>query len=112
MEENVLNYGVRVGAFVGVQVIFWSLVAAYHISLVRSSGKLFELSGWLTCANYLWGKPGALRKIAPEMLKYLAPGFHPWQNDNQHLIAGVEDLAKQADLMFQQEETKQAVAAA
>ncbi len=102
-EENALNYGVRVGAFVGVQVIFWTLVAAYHISLVHSSGKLFNLSGWLTCVNYLWGKPGALRKIAPEMFKYLTPGFHPWQNDNRHLIADVEKLAKHAEHLYQQQ---------
>ncbi len=31
-------------------------------------------------------KSGYLRKAAPELLEYLKPGFHPWKDDNSHLI--------------------------
>ncbi len=35
---------------------------------------------------FLWGKPGGLRRMLPELFSYFRPGFHPWDNDNRELI--------------------------
>ena len=37
-------------------------------------------------SNFLWGKPGVLRKCMPDFLAYFRKGFHPWQQDNRELI--------------------------
>jgi predicted metal-dependent hydrolase len=36
--------------------------------------------------NFLWGKPGVIRKCLPGFFAYLKKGFHPWQHDNRDLI--------------------------
>lgn len=41
-------------------------------------------------AFYLWVKPGVLRRIFPAWIKYFTPGFHPWDEDDRHLIAAAE----------------------
>ena len=51
------------------------------------------LAGWPTKLRlfaYLFGKPGLLRRIFPAWLAYFIPGFHPWNTDDRHLIAGAE----------------------
>jgi hypothetical protein len=34
------------------------------------------------------------RKIAGAWLKYFLPGFHPWNEDDRHLLAAYEATAK------------------
>ncbi|MGB1061840.1 MAG: hypothetical protein ACPGZU_16995, partial [Ketobacter sp.] len=41
------------------------------------------------------GKPGVLRRIAPEWLDFFRPGFHPWMHDNKHYLAQADDLVKE-----------------
>jgi predicted metal-dependent hydrolase len=96
------RYTVRTLVNVLVHLVFWSLVIPFHIGLVRKSKKLSNLKGWLSCLNYLWGKPGALRRILPEMLLYFRPGFHPWQHDNRNLLDNVEGFAEKVKADYQQ----------
>jgi predicted metal-dependent hydrolase len=49
----------------------------------RGSGNLRE---WLKGLNFLFGKPGILRRIIPHYLAYYRKDFHPWQIDNRDLI--------------------------
>ena len=39
---------------------------------------------------YMWVKPGMMRRIFSAWLKYFLPGFHPWNEDDRHLIAGFD----------------------
>ncbi|MDX5442055.1 MAG: metal-dependent hydrolase [Alteromonadaceae bacterium] len=55
-------------------------------SLLKTDGKLWSLKNWLGGLNFLWGKPGVLRKCLPEFLAYFRKGFHPWQQDNRRLL--------------------------
>ncbi|MXO76247.1 metal-dependent hydrolase [Altererythrobacter aerius] len=51
------------------------------------------LTGWKWKAKiwaYLLGRPGFLRRIALPWLAYFLPGFHPWNEDDRHLIAKYE----------------------
>ena len=86
--QTLYSYVIRVGVHVIAQLIFWSYTLVFHINMVRKSGKLFDIIGWYKCMEYLWGKPGALRKTSLKMFDYFRPGFHPWQNDNRWLIKG------------------------
>jgi predicted metal-dependent hydrolase len=37
-------------------------------------------------AAYLLGRPGLLRRMFPDLLIFLRPGFHPWQIEDAHLV--------------------------
>ncbi len=59
------------------------------LALLRQDG----ITGWRAWAGLLWylfGKPGALRRVFPMWLGYFRPGFHPWDHDDRHLIAQAE----------------------
>lgn len=93
-------YGLRVSAFVIANLIFWSLVIPYHIGMVRTNKRQWDIKGWLKHNRVLWGKNGAFRAIIPEWFDYFRPGFHPWDDDNRdvlnyagELIAKVEKFA-------------------
>ena len=54
--------------------------------MLRHDGKSKSLRLWLGGLNYLFGKPGILRRILPDYLAYYRRDFHPWQIDNRELI--------------------------
>ncbi len=41
---------------------------------------------WAMLLWYQWVRPGMFRKIAGAWVKYFAPGFHPWDEDDRRLI--------------------------
>lgn len=55
-------------------------------SLLKTDGKLWSLRTWMGGLNFLWGKPGILRKCLPGFLAYFRKDFHPWQQDNRALL--------------------------
>ncbi len=103
MPQTPYSYFVRVTIHVIAQVIFWSLVIPFHINLVRKSTKDVGIKDWYKCHQYLWTKPGALRKIMLELVQYFRPGFHPWQNDNRYLFENIEKFAEQANNNYEKQ---------
>lgn len=101
MPNNLYTYTVRVVTHIIAHLVFWSLVIPFHINLVRKSNKKSGVKGWYKCFQYLWTKPGALRKIMLELVDYFRPGFHPWQNDNRYLFNNIDEFAKEADLNYE-----------
>jgi predicted metal-dependent hydrolase len=45
---------------------------------------------WWRVAKYLLVKPGMMRRIFWDYLRFYAPGFHPWHRDDRPLIAEIE----------------------
>ena len=39
---------------------------------------------------HMWVRPGMFRKIAGAWAKFLLPGFHPWNEDDRHLLRAYE----------------------
>ena len=39
---------------------------------------------------FMWVRPGMMRKIFSAWAKFFLPGFHPWNEDDRHLIARYE----------------------
>ncbi|MAL99880.1 MAG: metal-dependent hydrolase [Alteromonadaceae bacterium] len=60
-------------------------------TMLKAEGKLWSLKTWLGGLNYLWGKPGVVRKCVPAFLDYLKKDFHPWHHDNRELLKTWED---------------------
>jgi predicted metal-dependent hydrolase len=56
------------------------------LELMRQDGVTGAKAWWLLL-TYLWVRPGMFRKIAGAWVKYFLPGFHPWNEDDRHLLA-------------------------
>jgi len=58
---------------------------AGSLELMRQDG-VTGVRAWWMLLTYLWVKPAMFRKIAGAWFKYLLPGFHPWNEDDRHLL--------------------------
>ena len=63
------------------------------LELMRQDG-VTGLKAWWLLLTYLWVRPAMFRKIAGAWLKYFLPGFHPWNEDDRHLLAAYDANAK------------------
>ena len=58
--------------------------------MLQSDGKLWSVREWLTGFNYLFIRPGVLRRVFIPWLRFMRKDFHPWQHDNRELIEAWE----------------------
>jgi predicted metal-dependent hydrolase len=65
---------------------------AGSLELMRQDG-VTGLKAWTLLLWYLWVRPGMFRKIASAWLKFFMPGFHPWNEDDRHLLRAYEGTA-------------------
>jgi predicted metal-dependent hydrolase len=62
------------------------------LELMRQDG----VTGIEACRRllwYLWVRPGMFRKIAGAWGKFFLPGFHPWNEDDRHLLKAYDASA-------------------
>src|SRR4051812_6138126 len=68
---------------------------AGSLELMRQDG-VTGLDAWRRLLWSLWVRPGMFRKIAGAWGRYFLPGFHPWNEDDRHLLreydAGASDV--------------------
>jgi uncharacterized protein len=62
------------------------------LELMRQDG-VTGLHAWAMLLSYLWLWPGMFRKIAGAWFKFFLPGFHPWNEDDRHLLAAYDASA-------------------
>ena len=62
------------------------------LELMRQDG-VTGLKSWSLLLWYLWVRPGMFRKIAGAWIKFFLPGFHPWNEDDRHLLAAYPTIA-------------------
>src|SRR6478672_736106 len=55
------------------------------LELMRQDG-VTGARAWAKLLTYLWVRPGMFRKIAGAWFKFFLPGFHPWNEDDRHLL--------------------------
>ena len=65
---------------------------AGSLELMRQDG-VTGLKAWSLLLWYLWVRPGMFRKIAGAWLKFFLPGFHPWNEDDRHLLTAYAAIA-------------------
>jgi uncharacterized protein len=56
------------------------------LELMRQDG-VTGVRAWSKLLWHLWGRPGMFRKIAGAWVRYFLPRFHPWNEDDRHLLA-------------------------
>ena len=62
------------------------------LELMRQDG-VTGLKAWWLLLTYLWVRPGVFRKIAGAWLKFFLPAFHPWNEDDRHLLGAYARIA-------------------
>jgi predicted metal-dependent hydrolase len=62
------------------------------LELMRQDG-VTGLEAWRRLLWYLWVRPGMFRKIAGAWGKFFLPGFHPWNEDDRHLLEAYDASA-------------------
>jgi len=62
------------------------------LELMRQDG-MTGARAWALLLWYLWVRPGMFRKIAGAWFKFFLPSFHPWNEDDRHLLAAYERIA-------------------
>jgi predicted metal-dependent hydrolase len=62
------------------------------LELMRQDG-VTGLDAWRRLLWYLWVRPGMFRKIAGAWLRFFLPGFHPWDEDDRHLLIAYDASA-------------------
>jgi predicted metal-dependent hydrolase len=80
------------------------LLMTEHFLVDRTAGalELMRQDGvtgpraWSRLLNYLWVRPAMFRKIAGAWFRFFLPGFHPWNEDDRHLLAAYDTNAKDA----------------
>jgi len=68
---------------------------AGSLELMRQDGVTGARAWWLLL-TYLWIRPAMFRKIAGAWFKYFLPGFHPWNEDDRHLLKAYDTSARRA----------------
>ena len=69
---------------------------AGSLELMRQDG-VTGLKAWRLLLTYLWMRPAMFRKIAGAWLKFFLPGFHPWNEDDRHLLGAYASIASGAE---------------
>ena len=59
------------------------------LELMRQDG-VTGFGAWARLLWYLWIRPGMFRKIAGAWAKFFLPRFHPWNEDDRHLLRAYE----------------------
>jgi predicted metal-dependent hydrolase len=59
------------------------------IELLRQDG-ITGFKAWAGLLSYMWVRPGMMRRIFRAWAAYFLPGFHPWNEDDRHLIKRYE----------------------
>jgi predicted metal-dependent hydrolase len=59
------------------------------LELLRQDG-ITGVRAWFPLIWFMWVRPGMMRKIFSAWAKFFLPGFHPWNEDDRHLIRDYE----------------------
>ena len=61
------------------------------LDLMRQDGVTGARAWWLLL-NYLWVRPGMFRKIGGAWFSFFLPRFHPWNEDDRHLLGAYDSI--------------------
>jgi predicted metal-dependent hydrolase len=83
------RYLIRINVMLLVSLQFWRANIRHMADFFRQDG-INTPRTWLRVLRYHFVKPGLLRKIFRAYVIFYRPGFHPWCEDDRHLIESIE----------------------
>ena len=90
------DYWTRVRAMIRVTRIFIPRIHQMQCILLAEDPAPLRLRDLARCMRYLYGRGGFMRSMIPNYLRYFRRDFHPWQDDNSHLIAAWQDTVQRS----------------
>jgi hypothetical protein len=57
------------------------------VLMLKQDGQLWKIRTWVDAVNFLFIKPGILRRAFIPWLQFLRKDFHPWKKDNRDVIS-------------------------
>ncbi len=83
----------RCTGLIGATALFWPLVLAFHLRLIRADRKASRLRGWGDVVSMLWHpRDGLFPNITRPWLDYFRRDFHPWDHDNRAQLDRLAEL--------------------
>lgn len=95
-KPSVKNYVTRSSGLLIATVIFLGFAHAYQRELVNADKTIGRWDGMGNYLRFMLGKGGFVRDMAGPWFDYLKPGFHPWDHDNRHFLAEIDQLIEEA----------------
>ena len=86
-QEVCRSHWLRAFAMLRVTAIFIPRIHQMQLLLLLEDPSPIRLRDLAHCARYLYGRGGFIRGLVPGWLQYFRRDFHPWQDDNSHLVA-------------------------
>lgn len=80
------GYWRRALAMARVTLFFPFALTVSQVRLLVRDGKLFDFRDFLRYLKYILGRNGLLRCMWPDLMTFFRRDFHPWQQDNYHLV--------------------------
>ncbi len=96
------NWLERSGAMIAATGLFWPIVVSFYWQMSRADPKC-RAEGWrghLKVLDFTIGRQGYIRRLVPEFLSYFKYSFHPWQQNNAHLLAELDALVADAETAY------------
>ncbi|ROO32359.1 hypothetical protein SAJA_01590 [Salinisphaera japonica YTM-1] len=96
------NWLERSGAMIAATGLFWPIVVSFYWQMSRADPAC-RAEGWrghLKVLDFTIGRQGYIRRLVPEFLSYFKYSFHPWQQNNAHLLAELDALVDDAEAAY------------
>ena len=87
------SYWTRMAQWGLAVIVFPSVLLGLLAFLLWKDRKALSARDFVHGLGFLFGYPrGFFTNMVPAGVSYLSPRFHPWDEDNSHLLAGLEKL--------------------
>ncbi|MGH8462417.1 MAG: metal-dependent hydrolase [Stenotrophobium sp.] len=92
MGRGAKAYALRSASLLLTTAGFLSLVLYYQQQLLRADKQAHQRKDLAAFIKFMLVSPALLPKLVRPWLGYFRPGFHPWDNNNRHLLKEMETV--------------------
>jgi uncharacterized protein len=85
-------YLLRALGLISATFMFWSQFYVFYTQNLIAAGHGRNGRIWWQSFRWQWLAPAAMLRLIPGWLDYFRPGFHPWDQDNRHLLARMDEV--------------------
>jgi predicted metal-dependent hydrolase len=90
-------YALRTASMILTTAGFLGLVLFYQQRLLKADAETRKGAGLGSFLKFMFRSPALLPRLALPWLTYFRPGFHPWDQDNRHLLEQMEALVAETN---------------